>query len=305
MKIQSLSVLVPTKGCVNECKFCVSRMHENKYSCLVNWKEYYNEGVSTSESFRRAKMQFCKRLKFARDNKCNTVILTGTGEALQNKEFLDFFTKINQSLHDPFLWVELQTSGVMLTYENLCFLRGIQIDTISLSLSNIFNDKSNAEICGISDNLFFEIDNVCKKIKESGFNLRLSLNMTNAYDKYSPKDIIARSKELGADQITFRKLYFPKENKISSSKSLEIELWIHENRMNNEKYGDIKNFIKEEAVQLETLPFGAIKYSYDGMGIVWDDDCMSKEVKDTFKYLILREDCRLYSRWDDNGSLIF
>lgn len=31
MNIQTISIVVPTKGCVNQCPFCVSRMHENNY----------------------------------------------------------------------------------------------------------------------------------------------------------------------------------------------------------------------------------------------------------------------------------
>lgn len=29
MKIQSLSIVVPNPKCVNDCKFCVSKMNEN------------------------------------------------------------------------------------------------------------------------------------------------------------------------------------------------------------------------------------------------------------------------------------
>ena len=56
---------------------------------------------------------------------------------------------------------------------------------------------------------------------------------------------------------------------------------------------------------LERLPFGALRYSVDGISTVVDDDCMNQEVKDTLKYLILRPDCKLYTKWDDAGSLLF
>lgn len=288
MKIQSLSILVPTKGCVNKCKFCVSCMHENKY-------EKY--------SLLDYDFQFKKRLKFARDNNCNTAMLTGTGEALQNIRFLMDFAAINQSLPNPFLWIELQTSGVMLTDENLAFLKyTIGVDTISLSLSNVFDSKRNTEICGTSEKLAFDIDVLCKKIKEYGFNLRLSLNMTKDYDEVSPSTILDRARELGANQITFRKLYFSAFSE--NNEEAKVDMWVRDNKMNNMKYGELRTFIKNNSEALEVLPFGATKYSNSGMGIVLDEDCMSKEVKDTYKYLILREDCHLYSRWDDKGSLI-
>ncbi len=66
MKIQSLSIVVPTKGCINTCKFCVSRMHKNIYKDRIS-----DENDSWAEP------DYLKRLEFARDNNCNTVILTG------------------------------------------------------------------------------------------------------------------------------------------------------------------------------------------------------------------------------------
>ena len=44
-----------------------------------------------------------------------------------------------------------------------------------------------------------------------------------------------------------------------------------------------------------------------GISTVLDDDCMSKNNTNdgVIRYLILREDGKLYSQWDDKGSLIF
>jgi hypothetical protein len=97
---------------------------------------------------------------------------------------------------------------------------------------------------------------------------------------------------LGADQVTFRKLY-------SSGEDKDVDKWVDENKMEAYAFGRLRDAIKNEGTTLEILPFGAVKYGFDGMGIVLDEDCMSKEARDTYKYLILRENCRLYSRWDD------
>ena len=111
MEIQSLSITVPTNGCVNKCKFCVSRLHENKYPNSINWSSYPDFKIGKYPHLSYVEKSYYKRLKFARDNKCNTVMLTGIGEALQNKNFLLFFSEINKSLPDPFLCIELQNSG--------------------------------------------------------------------------------------------------------------------------------------------------------------------------------------------------
>ena len=58
-----------------------------------------------------------------------------------------------------------------------------------------------------------------------------------------------------------------------------------------------------------SLPFGAEKYSINNITTVVDNNCMDdareRVEPDTYKYLILRPNCKLYSSWDDNGSLIF
>lgn len=52
---------------------------------------------------------------------------------------------------------------------------------------------------------------------------------------------------------------------------------------------------------VEPLPFGD-RYSVHGISTVIDVDCMKKERPQPGRYLILRENCRLYTRWDDQGS---
>ena len=96
MNIQSISVVVPTKGCVNKCKFCVSCMHDNPY------ENKFDE------------IAYRKRIKRASIDRVNTCILTGTGEALQNPRFLKKLKDVFDKEHHPFPNVEIQTSGVML-----------------------------------------------------------------------------------------------------------------------------------------------------------------------------------------------
>jgi len=140
MNIQSLSIVVPTKKCVNNCPFCVSKTHDNDYenqSCNPRFEENYIE-----------------RLEFAKDNGTNTIILTGTGEALQNKKFLRKFAEWNKKLHKSFYIIELQTTGVFLDNETLSFLRDeIKVKTISLSVSDLFDDENNLNIIGVAKHL--------------------------------------------------------------------------------------------------------------------------------------------------------
>ncbi len=137
--------------------------------------------------------------------------------------------------------------------------------------------------------------------KKYDFNLRLSVNLTDWFERMEGgvKGILGCAKDkLGADQITFRQLYV-------SGKGTPQDEWIRRHGASDKFKAEILSFIRENGRPLERLEFGAIKYSIAGMSTVYDDDCMSTEVKEDLKYLILRENCKLYSHWDDDASLIF
>jgi hypothetical protein len=314
MNIQSISIVVPTKGCVNNCKFCVSKMHESPY-----------ENRDFDE------MAYRKRIKYASMNGVNTLILTGTGEPLQNLKFLHSLQDILIKEGHPFPNVELQTTGVFLNdisepehimfgakqqygYHNLNFLKALGVNTISLSVSDIFNSENNLKLIGVPKKLQFDLGELCKLIKDSGFNLRLSLNMTNVYDNKTPYDILKRCKELRADQITFRKLYggaentpegdWVMENACDVTVIEEIETYIVGEKYRHKDNNEVQRFFGN-GTPLYRLPFGPMAYSIMGMSTVVDDNCMSKDEMDKLKYVILRENGKLYCRWDDEGSLIF
>lgn len=289
MKIQSLSVVVPNKKCINECKFCVSRMRVDSYK---------NQMDANLPFYDLYEKDYIKRLEFARDNGCNTVMLTGDSEPQQNRGFLQRFGSMNNNLTKPFRWIEMQTTGVLLDEPYLRFLRNhVGVSTISVSLSSIDN-INNAEINGTPKNMMVNINVLCDSIKKYDFNLRLSFNMSNFLLIDNPEIFFSCSKGLGADQVTLRALY-------SSGTDTEQDKWIHKNGYNKEKIKEYRDYILQHGRALEQLEFGAIKYSLNGMSVVLDDDCMSTDVKRELKYLILRPDCKLYSKWDDPASLIF
>jgi molybdenum cofactor biosynthesis enzyme MoaA len=291
MQIQSLSIAVPA-GCPNKCKFCVSGMHDNIYPNLISG--------TTGDDKDFAELQYRKRLQFARDNGCNTIMLTGSGEPLMNRAFLEIFATWNQMLKNPFVWIEMQTSGVGLDYKYAEVLRHfVGVSTISLSLSDMFDDVSNGKMNGTPQDKYIGIKQVCNIIKGLGMNLRLSLNMTDVYNDIPVESIFDQARFLCADQITFRELYQ------SGDPELEQNKWIEEHACNYTKLFEIEQYIVKNGNPLEYLPYGARKYSVKGMSVVIDNDCMSKDSKDVLKYLILRPNCKLYSRWDDKGSLIF
>lgn len=295
MNVQSLSVVVPNLKCINNCEFCVSRMNESKF------KNQMDDNLPFFDLYLK---DYLKRLEFAQRNGCNTIMLTGDSEPQQNRKFLTYFGLFMQLMRNPFDWIEMQTTGILLDQNYLRFLRNhVGVNVISLSLSS-FDDEANKRIIHFPNGNIVRIYDLCSEIKRYDFTLRLSLNLSEEFDM-DPETLFETASELGADQVTLRVLYENDDN----TKQAE---WVIENQLSTEKIEKIYSYIQSNGTCIGRLPYGAFKYSLHGMSIVVDDDCMAKKrpildiyPANTYKYLILRPDCKLYSSWDDPASLIF
>ncbi len=325
MNIQSLSVVVPNKNCVNNCAFCVSKMHCDAY------KNQMDDNLPFFDLYLK---DYLKRLEFARHNGCNTVMLTGNSEPQQNRKFLTYFGLFMQMMRDPFQWIEMQTTGVLLDANYLRFLRNhVGVNLISLSVSAP-EDGDNMRVIGAPESTHFKLTELCQEIKKYDFSLRLSVNLTNFFDRFQGKEeqFFQWAKDLGADQVTCRVLYSferqdqeerfakwakglgadkePSPAPRTDNSGIEQARWVRENAAARETIQEITGYVVNNGQPLGILPYGATKYSLHGMAVVVDDDCMAKgklpgEEKDAYKYLILQPDCKLYSQWDDSASLIF
>ena len=219
--------------------------------------------------------------------------------------FIADFAKMNSELTMSFRNIEIQTTGAKMDKYTLGCLRNNGITTISLSVSCLNNDEVNSNIIN-GGRTPINLRKLCTEIKEFGFNLRLSLNVTKwiyLYEEPSGgfEDIFKYcSEELKADQVTFRKMY-------TDGKDTPQAKWISENNVNVIPYfKGLNEYILKNGRYLETLEYGSRRYSVMGMSTVVDEDCMAKsEEKKTLKYLILRPNCKLYTQWDDKGSLLF
>lgn len=288
--IQSLSIVVPSKSCINKCEFCVARM-------IDDTKDYKNQMDENLPFFDLYLRDYIKRLEYARDNGVNTVMLTGNCEPQQNRKFLTHFGMFMMMMDKPFRNIEMQTTGVLLDKNYLRFLRNfVGVNTISLSISS-FDDDENCRIIGAPEPIL--LDELCSEIKNYDFNLRLSLNLNKSYNDYSAEHIfrLAREKYL-ADQITFRVLYTSEDDTPQSR-------WIGMCHHDPKCLDEIRQYIKDHGTGLEVLPFGYTKYSVNGMSTVLDADSMNSTAKEDLKYFILRPNCKLYSKWDDPASLVF
>jgi hypothetical protein len=300
VQIQSLSVVVPGR-CVNNCAFCVSQTHESPYDDVVSPIFHQGRGEPTPEYVGWVEREYRDRLAFARDNGTNVAILTGATEPLARAKFVDWFAKINQSLDRPFRWVEVQSTGVFLVTKPFhrwdCLYRA-SVKTIALSVSDPFDDENNMRIIGVPTELQFKLEDVCGQALLRHLNVRICVNMTDALRNVTPQQLFDRVRELGAQQIMLRRLY-------TSEGHTEKDEWVRQHALGTEEIEVYRRYIAENGKPLERLPFGAMRYSLGGLSTVLDEDCMAQEVKESIRYLILREDCHLYSRWEDEASRLF
>lgn len=295
MDIQSFSIVVPNKECINKCPFCVSRMvNSNIYPNLMDIShQHYDINVK----------EYLKRIRYVADCGCKTLMLTGTSEPQQNKQFLNTFALLHEIIGKPFTNIEMQTTGMLLDDPNyLRFLRNfVGINTMALSISAPDPDK-NAAILGYPFGSGRSVDftKVIKLMKEYDFNIRLCFNLTKHFTFENPLGFFDWcSTTLNADQVTFRKLY------VSNEKTSQGR-WIEENGITMDALYKLVGALKMFPVVGKTV-YGADIRNIRDMSVIFDDDCMGKSPtkENTVKYLILRPNCKLYSSWDSQASLLF
>lgn len=286
MTVQSLSIAVPLRGCVNDCPFCVSKMHGHDYP------DYITKGGTG------AVLDYVDRLLYARQAGCRSLILTGTGEPLQNTAFLSRFGEWNFGLgNDRFVDIALQSTGVLLDNGAYRLLRNTGVKTIALSVCDPWSSENNARLTGMRPKTVVDVEATCQQIVENGFLLRLCLNLTDVFDDRTPVDVFARAKALGASHVTLRWLY-------ESGEDRAVDAWTRSNRCSEEAYSALVEYVGNGR-PLERFPTGEIRYSVGGLSTIADADCMARGLTDAIRYLILRPDCRLYTRWDEPGSVLF
>lgn len=285
MNIQSLSIVVPCGDhCMNNCKFCVSRMHH----------EDYGDDIVSATNIPQS---YLDRMAFVREEGCNSLILTGTTEPQQNMLFILKLLALNRKLPKPFYNIAIQTTGANMTVEDIEKLATAGVTTLALSVSSFDNEEHWNIVQTPMAARKLTLADLILAAKSVNMNVRLCLNLTSAFNLYNPKKMFEIAQFNRVDQLTFRKIYADGEN--------EKTEWIRSHEYSKERFDEIINYIRENGTPIARLPYGFIQYSVHGISTVIDDNCMSKDNIDEMKYAILRPNGKLYSRWDDTGSLIF
>lgn len=285
MNIQSLSIVVPTGYCWNDCAFCVSKMH------------YENYGNSIIKRGCPIPRSYLDRIQFVRDEGCNSMILTGTAEPQQNLNFIYQLLAYNRLLRKPFYNITIQTTGSALLQGDIKELADAGVTTLALSISSIDNERNWEIIHTPKTFRSMTIDSLICAAKENNMNVRACFNLTDEFNDMKPQDYFDWCNKHKVDQVTFRKIYADGIN--------EKAEWVQKHEFPRANFYDIAKYIKANGTPISRLPYGFIQYSVKGISTVIDDNCMSKDNIEEIKYAILRPNGHLYSRWDDTGSLIF
>ena len=186
MKIQSFNVSVPAP-CLNRCKFCVSNTRKNEKDVLkiqnspLSSIEVHNN-IYSDTNFNSNIAYYKDRFEYVSE-RCDTLLITSTGEPLMNKKFIEFIGIINNIIRNPFTNIEIQTSGLLLDEKYIDFLiEKVRVKTISLSLSALDINKNYEYNNPTHEKYRLDIQKICKLIKSKNLNLRLSLTLTDYYD---------------------------------------------------------------------------------------------------------------------------
>jgi len=282
--IKSLSISVPATGCVNDCKYCVSKM-KNDWKCFGT-DDTFLDDVTILEA-----------MHYAIENGAKSIIITGTVEPLQNMEFVHRVCKAFKKINPPTVSLEIQTSlcyGAM-TIPYIKKLAEWGVDTLAVSISAL-KDEDNWELSGITPNRYASINSALQYAKKLNMNIRICTNLSKKFFKreIDPEiavcTIIKNYPEL-ADQITLRRLYHDGSDTAQAN-------WIKENEYDDEWWEKVKEYLNGGDKDRPIYKISEIDYyePFNNLYIRVDEDCMGKQ--DESRYWVLRPDGKLYQGWD-------
>lgn len=281
----SLQLLIPSI-CLNNCIYCISKLNntQKQYTNLLkNWFE--NTEINNL---------YLMKMKKSLDEWYNSIIITSDWEPILNVWFLKFLWNLISQNNIVVNNLEIQTSWVWMKDYHIKLLKNIWVTLVSLSLSNIFDNEINGFYNQTRQWLTLDIDKICADLVSNWFKLRLSLNMTNSYNQISPKQIIERAKLLGCNELTFRRLYpWSKENSGYQN--------IIENSMADEKQNEILNYLEDNCEKKVKLGELEKIYYLSWISVMYITDCMGQN---SYRYRILKPNCRLYKSWEEDAKPI-
>jgi len=286
--MSNFSVVCGTRACNAKCPFCISKM---------------TEACAAKQPIEFDWLKFKKAMRYV-DRDVRDVLITGRGEPTL---YEDHLILIISELNEHFPNIELQTNGVLYRKFPCEAWQRNGLNTVAISLASL-KDSLNNEIMGIKGN--FSARDAIRRLSER-FTVRVSYQLTMKDGPYyvteegcalkvGPEsewfyNTIADAKQLGAKQITFRRVGMP-----DKAQNEEAAKWV-------EMYGDGRDYtevLDRLGKKLATYHWGGLIYDINGMSVCVAD-CLT-ESPNTFEprsWIFDGKNFR-YS-WQYEGAIIF
>lgn len=279
MRASSLSISVPSPdsekfSCNKNCPYCISKMTG---LASHNPKAFYRN--------LQKKVPYLAQLA-----QVNSVIITGKTEPLMLGESL--YDICEPVAHFP---LELQTNGMLLDDHTIDMLGQRGVNTIAISVDDMRQIR-----------IFDKCAEACKR---NGITLRATVNLTSKILQGSPEvvdykalaiDIIDKFKNVGVEQVSFRKITIP-DHAIDTAESLKAQEWIRSNIcdewVNTFLYG-FDLLLKEKGCLISKLSFGANVYMFKGISCTTFGHCIQEENNsEDIRSLVYYEDGHMSASW--------
>ncbi len=264
MRAGNISICIPNMGCNKNCEYCVSKM----------------TGMMSADP-QKMKGNVRKVKKLADQARVFSILLTGKGEPLCNKEMTEYFIETFSEYS-----VELQTNGIVLAEADRSYIKKLYdkgLDIVAISVDDL--EDLNPTLL--------------KEIHDVGMMTRITFNVTNKlhmpgefYQNLSFFDLIETCKETGnVDQMTIRNIVVP-----NNTPKTKQTIWIEKN-VDPSVYLEIEKQLieackeKEEKGQFSMkLSYGATVYDYEGIAVSYSRYCIQDKNKgENIRSLILME----------------
>lgn len=294
MRFGTFSVLVGGLGCNAKCPHCVAKVTPTN-----------NIDKCAEINFRN----FDIACELAESSQIPTMLFTGKGEpTLYPHEITNYLQRMkNNNVKIPIK--ELQTNGVLFKGDKLdkelerWHKHGLT--TISISIVH-YRDDLNEAFLGLKKYQGYDLIVLIAKLHKFGYSVRLScVSIKDHIDTISTVDSMvnfARANKV--EQLTIRKLGIPNINSNSSPQQITVHNWCCTNSKLRTNIEDIDLYFQRNAVKLDSLPFGATVYDYNGQNICITN-CLTLDTNHEQKrQLIFFPDGHLRYDWQYSGAII-
>jgi len=250
-RISTLTLLAGTTACTNNCHICISKMtpkHDMDKLHPINVEKFH------------------KACNIAKNFNTENVLITGKGEpTLFPAQITEYLWHLRDYNFDK---IELQTEGdtvYNLPDDILRIWKMMGLDVIAVSIYH-YGYQSNwngFDRVAIGDGLP-SIEDIVKRLKKFGFEVRLSCCMMKGYiDSVVDVDkLITFAHTLGVMQLTLRDTSRP-------DKPLDKQIGknVDELKLDRSDLKRIVKYVDEVGTLVRTLNHGATVYDFDGQNV--------------------------------------